>query len=61
MTNLFLDELISVMLNQQQHACADERSKELHNLHASDQQLQEEVIQMDRNREIQAHPTVKHH
>ena len=54
--NPFLDVLILVVLNQQYYAFVYEKSEEFHNLHAIDPLQQEQVIQMEKNKEIQIHP-----
>ena len=52
----FLDVLILVVLNQQYYAFVYEKSEEFHNPHAIDPLQQEQVIQMEMNKEIQTHP-----
>ena len=54
--NPFLDVLTSIMLNQQYYAFAYEKSEEFHNPHAIDPLQQEQVIQMEMNKEIQIYP-----
>ena len=52
----FLDVLISIESNQQHLTFAYENSEEFHNPHAIDPLQQEQVIQMEMNKEIQTHP-----
>ena len=54
--NPFLDVLISIESNQQHLTFAYEKSEEFHNPHAIDPLQQEQVIQMEMNKEIQTHP-----